>query len=57
MGDRIRKSLLLAAGLAVGFAAWAGGGGKIDFQTDYAKAKEAAAKDGKRMILYFTADW
>ena len=43
--------------LALSAAAWAGHGGKISWQKDYAKAREQAKKEGKLLVLYFTAEW
>ena len=36
---------------------WAGQGGKIGWQGDYDQARAAARKDGKPLMLYFTAEW
>ena len=33
------------------------GGGKIKWEKDYKKALAQARKEGRPMMLYFTADW
>lgn len=37
--------------------ALAAGGGKIKWETDYAKGLAQAKKDARLMMVYFTADW
>lgn len=53
---RLFRGVGLALAVMAG-AAWAGGGGKIAWGSDYEAARASAQKSGKLLMIYFTADW
>ena len=52
----LKLATVLSAILLAGGTAWAGGG-KIKWETDYAKGLSEAKASGKPILIYFTADW
>lgn len=53
----MRRTIAAVLGMLLWASALAGGGGKIAWGTDYAAGLKEARKEGKPLMLYFTATW
>ena len=53
----MRKIALLTLAFALVAGIALAGGGKLEWQKDYAKGLAAAKEAGKPVMIYFTADW